>query len=622
MATSKTTKKAGNFLKSILSAVWSPVRRGIGTGIESGLKLGGATPQQTQQARTDLPSILQLRQPERQELEQKPVLSSAKTLAGMASLAAPGAAGIGGGIKTGALAGGLGGFGASEQGQEVGGALGGAALGGLVGGAFGALGKVKNLFKSTTKAGESLRTGVRKPKVSATPFAVEEQKAISGVLDDLGAYGSAQKQAEQLPTIFRNLDDQIDEALKASTNKVSTKTVKDTVSSSIDDLVNFDPTVTAYQKAKDKFINIIEKQSGGKELTEDALVSLKRSLNKNQQMSRIFNRLDKGTVPLTAKEEVALATWQSIDDLLSGAVKDLTRKQSVLYKAAPGLLSQAGKGGLKVPVAGRVGGKLIQGGQDILGRLLQKAGGAGQAIPSVGQGVQTGARNVLLQNILQPGQGQTEPVAPEVPVQTGAVDKTKLDPERQRALDIIDQAEAQASGGGTMSGTTITPQMAAMAQILLPSSEAAKITKAYDIQQKANPAAKTKSSTALQVEGKAKTGLEAAKLIETMLTSDPTLTTKSDVPMLNLLKGQDRKLYESAVASLTDAIGGLRTGASVSKEQQEFYKNMLPSAGDSLSTIKSKLLAVKNELQGYVGTDITDEPQTSDIQSLMQMLGQ
>jgi len=619
MATSKTTNKVGNFLKSILSAVYSPIRRGIGTGVEAGLKLGGATPQQTQSARTDLPSFLQLRQPERQELEQKPLLSTGKTLAGMASLAAPGAAGISGGIKTGAIAGGLGGFGASGTGEELGGTLGGAALGGLVGGAFGALGKVKNLFKSTTKTGETLRTGVRKPKVSASPFAVEEQKQISSVLDELGTYGSAQKQAEQLPTIFRNLDDQVDEALKVSNLKVNNATVKQKVSSSIDDLVNFDPTVTAYQKAKDKFLNIIEKSSKGKELTEDALVNIKRSLNKNQQMSRIFNRLDKGTVPLTANEEVALATWQSIDGLLSGTVKDLTRKQSVLYKAAPGLLSQAEKGGLRVPVVGKVGGQAMQGGQDVLGRLLQKTGQAGQAIPGVGQAAQTGARNALIQNILQPKQQDQIP-QPQVEAQP-QMDTSNLSPEQQRAMSIIDRAEA-GSTSGEMGGAEITPQMAAMAQILLPKAEAAKITAAYNIQQKANPAAKTKSATALQVEGKAKTGIEAVKLIETMLTSDPTLTTKADVPMLDLLKGQDRKLYESAVSSLTDAIGGLRTGASVSKEQQEFYKNMLPKSGDSITTIQSKLLAVKNELQGYTGLDVTDTSQVSDIQSLMQMLGQ
>lgn len=120
--------------------------------------------------------------------------------------------------------------------------------------------------------------------------------------------------------------------------------------------------------------------------------------------------------------------------------------------------------------------------------------------------------------------------------------------------------------------------------------------------------AKPKSASSLQVEGKAGAGLRALDTIESEILNNPTVLVQASIP-----GSPGARQFEAAVSSITDAIGGLRTGASVSPEQQKFYRNILPKAGDSPETIQYKINAIKQELQGYaqgaenMGTDVNAE---------------
>lgn len=126
--------------------------------------------------------------------------------------------------------------------------------------------------------------------------------------------------------------------------------------------------------------------------------------------------------------------------------------------------------------------------------------------------------------------------------------------------------------------------------------------------------AKPKSASALQVEGKAGAGLRALDTIEAEILNNPNILAQAAVP-----GSPGARQYEAAVSSITDAIGGLRTGASVSPQQQAFYRNLLPKVGDSQETIQYKLNALKQELNGYaqgannMGSDVPPE--------LMSILG-
>lgn len=106
---------------------------------------------------------------------------------------------------------------------------------------------------------------------------------------------------------------------------------------------------------------------------------------------------------------------------------------------------------------------------------------------------------------------------------------------------------------------------------------------------------KPKTSAQLQVEGKAGAGMRALDTIETQILNNPFVLQQMMVP-----GSPGARQMEAAMSSLTDAIGGLRTGASVSPDQQKFYRNILPKAGDSRDTIQYKLNTVRQELEGYL----------------------
>jgi len=136
----------------------------------------------------------------------------------------------------------------------------------------------------------------------------------------------------------------------------------------------------------------------------------------------------------------------------------------------------------------------------------------------------------------------------------------------------------------------------------------------FFIKNKMGGGAGNKSASALQVEGKAGAGLRALQTIEAEILNNPNILIQASIP-----GSPGARQFEAAMSSITDAIGGLRTGASVSPEQQRYYRNILPKAGDSPETIQYKLDAVKQELQGYsqgsnnMNTDVPPE--------LMSILG-
>lgn len=152
----------------------------------------------------------------------------------------------------------------------------------------------------------------------------------------------------------------------------------------------------------------------------------------------------------------------------------------------------------------------------------------------------------------------------------------------------------------------ITPDMMnkvflAQATGQLSAKAASAIKSAYDVQEQAikdsgkGVSDKGLSSAAAQMLGKANAGNAALTRIDNVLTKSP-----SQLLLLNTPGTPGARQLEADYSSLADAIGGLRTGASVSPEQSKYYRNILPKVGDSPKTIKSKLEAVRQELQFYI----------------------
>lgn len=142
------------------------------------------------------------------------------------------------------------------------------------------------------------------------------------------------------------------------------------------------------------------------------------------------------------------------------------------------------------------------------------------------------------------------------------------------------------------------PELKALSEFVIPEDK------------KSKPA----SAASLQVKGKATAAMSALDQVQQQIQKDPNILLKASIP-----GAPGARQYEAAVSSITDAIGGLRTGASVSKEQQAFYRNLLPKVGDSAETIQQKMKALRDELGVYLqGSDRIEDP----LQAILGVAGQ
>jgi hypothetical protein len=294
---------------------------------------------------------------------------------------------------------------------------------------------------------------------------------------------------------------------------------------------------------------------------------------------------------------------------------------SAMGSPAVGLGLVAGKKALQSPTALNVMGKTAQavGGaqlpsalSNILGKVMPQVasrGGADIATRLVG---------------VSPEQQQISPVQDQqnIPEQNipPSIDRSNLSQEQQKAMSIIDQAEAAAKGGiGVMGGIgEITPQQAMMAQVLLSPKELTKFNNMYAIQQETAKAAQVKApsaaaSTKIEL---GKSGLRALDQVEEILKKDPSKALKASIP--GQLGARD---YDSAAFRAVEGLLRSRSGAAVPEtEVRRYMRANLPRFGDTKGDIQFKLESFRKDLEaqanfGSTGTD------TDAIVQLLQEQG-
>ena len=295
------------------------------------------------------------------------VKEGVKRTAGAAALALPAGATAKTAIGLGAVAGAGLAF-SEDQDPLLGAAFG--ATGGVIGRAIGKV--LGAIAPKLGGAGESLRRGVVKPKVAATPFAATAEKEIVEGLGKLGIKGSARAQLEQMPSVMSRLGREIGKTLGKVKQTFNVKRISSDLLSLSDDSIHFVPGDKTFETARTRAMAKIRTSAGIRSTAQD-LFDFKQNLGK--RLNRAFTKLDKGN-PLTIVEAAEMSLWENMDNIITGiapAAKDKTLLQSVLFRAAPGIQSSAKTAGVKVPATDiRVGGRLIQGVQDIAGRAAEK----------------------------------------------------------------------------------------------------------------------------------------------------------------------------------------------------------------------------------------------------------
>lgn len=253
-----------------------------------------------------------------------------------------------------------------------------------------------------TKLGNALRSRVLNPQVSASPYGSLGEQSLIDAQKAEGLSGTAQQQYAQLPQKMADLSSQITDKLATNTNTVPARDVLNSVFSKIDENPSVLGDKGAVQDAKQIIQQKFESTIGNKaDATAQDVVNFKQSLGDNA--SKLFSKASKGQ-PLTQAEQAYLTAWQSVDNVVNDVapeVKDLTLRQSNLYKMSGGLEENRGKGVINIPFVKNVGATAQQAVTDATGKVLQRVGGIGAQ--NTGESAATGLSGALTNRIANAG---------------------------------------------------------------------------------------------------------------------------------------------------------------------------------------------------------------------------
>jgi hypothetical protein len=294
------------------------------------------------------------------------LISEAGGIAGAAKGAAIGA-GLGSvvpgaGTVIGGIAGGIaGGFGGGFLGRalenkvrddefRISQALGEGVSSGVAGGVGGAFrgAKAAKLLKDGAKASRASQTAsnlqrsAMNPQVAPTPFAANQQKSILEALKKVPGTNASAK-LNNLPATFAKSQDDLTKILANNSNTIKTSDFGKLVANKANGLSQFVGTDKAYRQALNSELRDLSTKIGSKQLSANQLQAIKS--NYGSKMTNIFKKVSTGA-DLNPKEASRFALWSALDDgiiKIAPEAKNLTRFQSQLYKAAPGLLKASQK---------------------------------------------------------------------------------------------------------------------------------------------------------------------------------------------------------------------------------------------------------------------------------------
>ena len=630
-------QKTGNFLLDLLRGVGkAAIGLPLGVGQDIARRIEGLTPEEYQRiAQKNIITRSTALTPQ----EARDPLIVPKAFAGQASFLVPAAKPLQGAKalqkilatgRAGATAGGLAGFGASQRGQEAAGVLGGAAIGGALGGVLGAATTTaKRLLGSKTPKTPT----VSGAQLKADPFFEKTKQEMSNVAQEIGITNrmSSTQKVKTIESGFKLLQKNVNKLLTES-KPVSNNIVKKNIE------INFNnsnitaelPSVQRMLKQAIKKLN----EASGDNVKLNELKSFSR-----KEMGNIFK---KGGENPTQRQEVWGMIFKTIQDSLdtvSPEVRVLHGKQKLVFDLADEFVPAAKQATDKVMA--KLPGVIDF--VDVNAPTPITKEGASRTLGAIGRGIAAPVTvpaklatkalagiNPRLAQILSPTAvtlGSQE--APQAEIQQeaqGAPDISNLSPEKQKALEIINQMEAQAGGGQqqqSLSGYS-TEQLAQgyMKAIMAGDTKSATKLKALlDTQTKQQPGTSKPLSGATENRVQlANSGLRALDEVEKLLAKDPRQVLKSVIP------GQlGARSYDSAARRSVEGLLRARSGAAVPEIEVTRYMNAnLPRLGDKPEDIRAKLSAFRKDLEEVAGSGATlptiEELSDPDTQALIQAL--
>jgi hypothetical protein len=411
--------------------------------------------------------------------------------------------------------------------------------------------------------------------------------------------GAPVEQARQAQELFKTKTGQLDETL----NKIDRPVVSNEINGIAEDIRNRIGENAAITRGTSTANKLVEKV--GKARTLKDLESIRREAD------------DLAFTSTGAKKTSAAAQANEVRDAIDSFITPLSPEYKALkgdYMQAKGLLDLTSKGAKNakgfnvfgVPVGQQSVPGTVSKGADIMKQIT----GGGQKID---QGALTSAFRPS--QLLRKGIGQTiaqstgnallapaEEVQPAdtLPTDTGILPNPNEDTTGQPTSVYADpQAVERAYNRALAAGDK---------------EAAGAILNGYKAFGESSKTTKPLSSESAKVLSNAKVGLDNLDLIEKQLAEDPSLQSKQGVsgsfnPFGITGAALGTGQYENARDQVKDVIARLRTGAAITKEEQNMFDKYVPQAADSPETVKQKINTLRNQFQfvmeraGGAGTD-------------------
>lgn len=507
----------------------------------------------------------------------------------------------------------------------------------------GTLAKVlPGLFSKLRGGGEAARRSVIKPQVSDSATAFGQKQQIMSGLDDVAKHtgvkfkGSSAAQEQQIDKAYNILFEEI----RSKTGKKTFDALE--VARRIQEGVNFETKADSQNFNRLVGNKITQVMKDGK-ISDKDLLLLKFDLGKTAS---------KGT---SNKATIAKDMWENLDSFLeenlSGDIKSISKMQSILHRASPGVQQQI-EAGVQIPFLGKYEsvGRVAQGAADTTGRMLTGVGGTGEKImSSIGgpeatsnilakgtgpvlssqknQPPQTSTPNASMSpggNILQNVSGMTPPGTEQMAPQPNQ--QEILSPEGQWKWDaqandwVPAQSQPQSIGD-------LTPDQMAMIMLQLPKDQASRLESAWNIIQKGKELeSKTGKGATVKLSEADKKLAQARDIAQEAYTILNENDFETGIPSgikskINELTGKQDPVVTDFKSKITMAKSNFRT-AMIGAGQTESEAKNLADAMFDLSQPRSVLVArmeafiqaQNNYMDKYAGNSIEPQYVTSPQQ--------
>jgi hypothetical protein len=361
------------------------------------------------------------------------------------------------------------------------------------------------------------------------------------------------------------------------------------------------------------YLKDLLKASGGTGKFTNVDLGKLRELKKlvNEDYGAVFLKMERGVQPLTAREKVISAAWDSLDDAVKSAspeMKKLLSQESSLYKAAHSLSAAR-----NTPPTLRAMGTSLPSGwtgsaQDAIGRLLGTAGKKIETLGDAQNAITPVASKLATQGMtgaLVPEQAQDENNNTQ---NQGGQDNTQSNFNHQNIIPPTETTQTQ----NYITGRSPEEHYQAYQRAIQAGDKnsAAQIYKAYTdetaYQKGQGGSAKPLSSTQINQVNLAKSGIRGLNTAEQILglrdaSGNEIPDAKVDMNVIAkqaLIPGKlGSRDYDAATFATTEAILRARSGAAVPETEVKRYSaKFFPQLGDSPAVVKQKITELRNIL--------------------------